>query len=208
MRNTSTLEASRNSRVTANKNISWRARFVKECLAKFQENRRSFMDQRRGLTTLEEKSLKERISNELETFFEQNTELNDFELVTGAQTRYITQGSAEWLEFCEHIEQEILAELKETTDHVHHHPELACPLCKECALRQKGNIVHCCCGFQVNTQSDSTGILYLKNGLEQTETSHRVTCDGSLEFRVDGMCGMGNMLVATCNRCKLYEVVI
>ncbi|KAK9710377.1 hypothetical protein K7432_008467 [Basidiobolus ranarum] len=194
---------------TIHKRISWRERFIKECLDKFQKDRISLVNERRRLSKSKDIVLKEMVSKELSTFLEQNAELvEDFELIANVKTQHIIQGTPEWYEFCEHVEQEVYKNLSETIDTDHCNTDLKCPLCKQKHLQQKNNLVYCLCGFRVNTQSDSTGLAYLKDALMHTETSHKVACHGNLMYQCNEIYGSGSMLIATCDVCELCEVVL
>jgi hypothetical protein len=84
-----------------------------------------------------------------------------------------------------------------------------CPLCTKSYLLENRSVIFCPCGFRMDSRSDSIGLRHTKQALGAVMSVHSQSgCGGTLSFTTTEMFGSGVHLVAQCQTCQRYDIVL
>lgn len=83
-----------------------------------------------------------------------------------------------------------------------------CPICTRGTLLQNVAVVFCStCGFRLDTQTDATGLEWVRQQLEFYAAKHGARCAAVPRFSVLEDVGL-KALTIHCEQCGLYEFVL
>jgi hypothetical protein len=84
-----------------------------------------------------------------------------------------------------------------------------CPMCEYSYLLQNRSVIFCECGFRFDSKSDAIGLRHTKQALDNVMSKHvQSSCNGSLQFELTQMFGSGEHLMAKCEKCNNFEIVM
>ena len=84
-----------------------------------------------------------------------------------------------------------------------------CPVCQTRNLMRNGQIFFCSCGMRVDTQHDNISMDYVGEVLRNHVDAHiQRRCRGTPTFSVNANFGGISNLIAQCQTCNMYEIVI
>jgi hypothetical protein len=160
-------------------------------------------------------------------------EINGMEEFTDSDIEFMLQLEEEILSALKDEENEILLEYYESmherelvqdmedesheqmyANHLNHlkgdeSKMVLCPMCEYSYLLQNRSVLFCDCGFRMDSKSDSIGLRHVKIALGNIMVKHTQSgCNGSLRFETTEMFGSGVHLMAKCEACNTFDIVV
>ncbi|EDO32784.1 predicted protein [Nematostella vectensis] len=88
--------------------------------------------------------------------------------------------------------------------------DVICPVCKRNPLHQNKQVIFCCCGIRIDTETDCISLPYVKAEIESSVATHNSEgCGSEPTFVVSKVSGLQvSNLIMQCNDCGFLYIII